>query len=383
MPLFGGIGHTPGGEERNKIYLHKDEISDIVNKVGKIPVYHEHDYTKKPIGTVNKVTLDKNNNLFFTFDIDESTDFGRQIAKDIHKGKDRHLSLGMITRVDKNTGNIVSREIKELSVVNDPGLPERFRDMTTTTQELFDYIRYKSPIIDPNGAPQQTLNTGSVPPANQPAPAVGKGSQENSVNETDLGNIFKDTLEQSQKLQEAFKELETNDIEKIKALCRDMLHQKSQEMTPKFKKIVDWVSSLYKEKGKVPDGNVIKLFDDLQQSPVAASPYLDILSQAKKKADTQDGSLQKAQETINDLQKKLESYTSMELPHAKKTKSDEAFKSQWVEKKQEPLNPIWETNPMTLLSMNKSLHYVPAAAVPKLHSPREAAMFKMVGRTKN
>jgi phage head maturation protease len=158
MKRFGGIGHTTGVDTKNTIYLHKDEIKSLVSipDQNKIPVYYDHDYSKPPIGSVDKLMVDKKGNLLVAFNITESGGEGKRIISDIENGKSKFLSLGMITKVHKGTGEVVSRELKELSIVPKPGLPGTFithfeddynnkflLDLLDAHQQLFNYYAYK------------------------------------------------------------------------------------------------------------------------------------------------------------------------------------------------------------------------------------------------
>lgn len=125
---FQGSCHPPGKEDDyDGTFLTQSQMHEKLENLPGTPVLYEHD-GKSRVGELTGGYVDEGGRLAVEGYIDRSTWQGVKTVHELRDGKLKGLSLGMehLIDVNPNSMKIVDKKINEVSVTQNPDLPETF-----------------------------------------------------------------------------------------------------------------------------------------------------------------------------------------------------------------------------------------------------------------
>jgi hypothetical protein len=159
-----GICHSAGKpDDYQGVYLTESETSDKGKKLSGTKVLLEHDTDAPPIATVISGGVDSQGRLTADIELPLSSFNAWKTVEKIRNGELTGLSLGIEYDVDASDLSIVNKEIKEVSFVKDPAIPEtlithippRHPD---TENNLHKILKYKSDYEQRNALKRQKID---------------------------------------------------------------------------------------------------------------------------------------------------------------------------------------------------------------------------------
>jgi phage head maturation protease len=140
----------------NGLFLKTDEMQNAVSELAKVPVLWEHDESGKKVGIVEKAWVNEKNQIMTTICIPINNFRNAEIAQKIQAGIVTGLSLGMNHKIRSDTLEVLSKGIHEVSIVEEPDMPESYihsidkedEDLAKTREMLLQTISNIRDTID-------------------------------------------------------------------------------------------------------------------------------------------------------------------------------------------------------------------------------------------
>jgi hypothetical protein len=327
MPLITGSAHPPGVEDKTSLIMSKGEIESFSKKMNGIPIYLDHTYNGEPLGKVVKGWVDDSGRLMVTFDIPRSNIKNCEIIRDIKAKKLTSLSLGMNHLFDPNTNKISFREINEISITDDPALPDT--QLKSIEADPPDFVMYRtvfSKIHDDNEIKSDYYKS-NIKVYNKLLSMAENTAPIQTPVKTDIHAPVDDRAQQDlySKVKEGFEK--NNDIkqkidqlnqvsasdDELRAFAQTKLNKYVKKFESNKEALYDFIAKICKENGKDPNSELIDMLKEHGKN-FLTEPLVKFITLSSNTYSAQKTKTAQQEEELQKLRKENEELRSNKRP---------------------------------------------------------------------